>query len=61
MARLGIRPQPPRGITLAVSVLLWMVGGLEMVAGVELPWDLGRWALLLAGALLILGCLISGL
>jgi hypothetical protein len=61
MSRLYFRPQPPRGITLGVAVLLWLVGALETLAGVQLPWDLGRIALLLGGALLILGCLLKGL
>lgn len=61
MAKRGIRTQPPRGITLALSVLLWLAGALEMLAGVELPYDAGQWALLVGGALLILGCLIRGL
>lgn len=61
MAGLRIRPQSPRGATLAFSLLLWLVGALEMLAGVELPYDIGQWALLLGGALLILGCLIRGL
>ena len=61
MARLFLRPQSPRGLTLAVAVLLWLVGALEMLAGVHLPGDVGRIALLLGGALLILGCLLKGL
>jgi hypothetical protein len=61
MAGLRIRPQSPRGTTLGLAVLLWLVGALEMLAGVELPYDIGQWALLLGGALLILGCLIRGL
>ena len=61
MAGLGIRPQSPRGATLGISLLLWLVGAAEMLAGVELPYDVGQWALLLGGALLILGCLIRGL
>jgi hypothetical protein len=61
MARLYIRPQSPRGITLGAAVLLWIVGALEMLSGIDLPWDLGRIALLLCGALLILGCLLKGL
>lgn len=61
MARFYIRPQSPRGITLGIAVLLWLVGALEMLAGVDLPWDVGRIALLVGGALLILGCLLKGL
>ena len=61
MARLYIRPQSPRGITLGLAFLLWLVGAGEMLAGLELPYDVGQWALLLGGALLILGCLIRGL
>jgi hypothetical protein len=61
MARLRIRPQSPRGATLLVSTLLWLVGALEMVAEVEIPYDAGQWSLLLGGALLILGCLVRGL
>jgi hypothetical protein len=56
-----IRPQSPRGTTLGFAFVLWLVGALEMLAGIELPWQLGRWALLLAGALLILGCMLKGL
>ena len=61
MARFYIRPQSPRGITLGIAVVLWLVGALEMLAGIELPGDLGRIALLVGGALLILGCLLKGL
>jgi hypothetical protein len=61
MARLYIRPQSPRGITLGTAVLLWLVGALETLAGVHLPYDIGRIALLLCGAILILGCLLKGL
>lgn len=60
MAR-GIRTQAPRGVTLLVALVLWLAGAAEMLAGVELPYDLGQWALLVAGALLLLGCLIRGL
>ena len=58
---MGVRTQAPRGVTPAIAVVLWLVGALEMLAGVELPLGVGRWALLLAGALLILGCLLRGL
>jgi hypothetical protein len=61
MARLYVRPQSPRGTTLGAAVLLWMVGALEMLSGMDLPYGLGRIALLLCGALPILGCLLKGL
>jgi hypothetical protein len=48
MARFYIRPQSPRGITLGIAVVLWLVSALEMLAGVEFPGDLGRIALLVA-------------
>lgn len=56
-----MRTQAPRGITLAVALVLWLAGAAEMLAGVEVPFGIGRWCLLLAGALLFLGCLIKGL
>lgn len=55
------RTQAPRSVTLAVALGLWLLGAAEMLAGLELPYDVGRWALLLSGALLMLGCLIRGL
>lgn len=61
MARTYIRPQSPRGITLGVAVVLWLLGALEMLAGLELPGNLGQIALLVGGGLLILGCLLKGL
>jgi hypothetical protein len=61
MARFRIRPQSPRATTLGVAFLLWLVGAAEMLAGLALPDDLGRWALLASGALLLLGCTIRGL
>jgi hypothetical protein len=56
-----MRTQAPRGITLLVALVLWLLGAAEMLAGVHLPHDVGNWCLLLAGALLFLGCLIRGL
>jgi len=57
----AFRTQPPRAATLGVALVLWLVGAAEMFAGVHLPHDLGRWALLLCGALLMLGSLLKGL
>ncbi|HYJ80000.1 MAG TPA: hypothetical protein VEW03_10385 [Longimicrobiaceae bacterium] len=58
---MSLRTQPPRGITLLVALILWLAGAAEMLAGVELPYGLGRWALLVCGALLLLACLLRGL
>ena len=56
-----MRTQAPRGITLVVAFVLWLVGALELLAKVELPYHAGQWALLACGALLLLGCLLRGL
>ncbi|HEX8695377.1 MAG TPA: hypothetical protein VF746_23395 [Longimicrobium sp.] len=58
---MGFRTQAPRGATLLMALLLWLVGVAELVANVELPLDAGRWALVVSGALLMLGCLVRGL
>lgn len=55
------RTQAPRSVTLSVALVLWLLGAAEMLAGIELPYDLGQWALLLCGALLILASVLSGL
>jgi hypothetical protein len=56
-----MRTQAPRGVTLVVALVLWLLGAAEMLAGVALPHGVGRWCLLLSGGLLLLGCLIRGL
>jgi hypothetical protein len=56
-----MRTQAPRGITLVIAFVLWLVGALELLAKVELPYHVGQWALLACGALLLLGCLLRGL
>jgi hypothetical protein len=56
-----MRTQAPRGATLVVALVLWLIGAAEMLAGIEAPYGIGKWCLLLAGALLFLGCLIRGL
>ena len=58
---MSLRTQPPRGITLFVALILWLAGAAEMLAGVELPYGVGKWALLLCGALLLVACLVRGL
>jgi hypothetical protein len=61
MARSYIRPQSPRGITLGIAFVLWLVGAGEMLTDLDLPFVVGQWALLIGLALLILGCTIRGL
>jgi len=56
-----MRTQAPRGITLVIAFVLWLVGALELLAGVDFPYHIGQYALLAAGALLLLGCLLRGL
>jgi hypothetical protein len=56
-----MRTQAPRGVTLAIAFVLWLIGALELLAKVDLPYNLGQWALLACGALLLLGCLLRGL
>jgi heme/copper-type cytochrome/quinol oxidase subunit 1 len=57
----GFRTQAPKQATLGISVVLWLIGLLNGLRVFALPNNLGFWALVVAGALLILGCLIDGL
>ncbi|HEX3528639.1 MAG TPA: hypothetical protein VH988_16365 [Thermoanaerobaculia bacterium] len=57
----GFRTQAPKQATLGISVVLWLIGLLNGLRVIALPNNLGFWALVVAGALLILGCLIDGL
>lgn len=57
-----MKPQAPKQITLIIAIILWVIGMLSTVLGVfSLPNDLGLWSLIVAGLLLILGCLIKGI
>jgi uncharacterized membrane protein HdeD (DUF308 family) len=57
-----MKPQAPKQITLIIAIILWVIGVLSTVLGVfSLPNDLGLWSLIVAGLLLILGCLIKGI
>ena len=56
-----MRTQAPRGVTLVIAFVLWLIGALELLAGVHFPNHIGQYALLAAGALLLLGCLLRGL
>jgi len=57
----GFRTQAPKQATLGISIVLWLIGLLNGLRVFALPNNLGFWALVVAGALLILGCLIDGL
>jgi len=57
----GFRTQAPKQATLGISIVLWLIGLLNGLKVFALPNNLGFWALVVAGALLILGCLIDGL
>ena len=59
----GFRTQAPKQATLGISVVLWLIGLLSgpIFHAFSLPNNLGFWALVVAGLLLILGCLIDGL
>ena len=57
----GFKTQAPKQATLGISIVLWLIGLLNGLSVIHLPNNLGFWALVAAGALLILGCLIDGL
>jgi hypothetical protein len=56
-----MRTQAPRGVTLVIAFVLWLIGALELLAKVHFPNHLGQYALLAAGALLLLACVMRGL
>ena len=57
----GFRTQAPKEVTLIISTVLWLLGLLAGLGMIALPNNLGFWALVVAGALLILGSLLDGL
>jgi len=59
--RSGFKTQAPREVTLLISLVLWAIGLLAGLGVIHLPNNLGFWALVVAGLLLILGSLIDGL
>ena len=61
MARRGFKTQAPREVTLLIALVLWVIGLLAGLAVIHLPNNLGFWALVVAGLLLILGSLVDGL
>ncbi|MFY9820320.1 MAG: hypothetical protein WAM82_03000 [Thermoanaerobaculia bacterium] len=59
----GFRPQAPKKVTLIIAVILWLIGLLAGLGVVHLPSNMGAlgfWSLVIAGLLLILGCLVDG-
>jgi hypothetical protein len=57
----GFKTQPPKEATLIIAVILWLIGLLGGLNLVNVPGNYGFWALVIAGALLILGSLLDGL
>jgi len=60
----GFRPQAPKKVTLIIAVILWLIGTLAGLGVLHLPsgtGNLGFWALVVAGLLLILGSLLDGI
>ncbi|HYU35356.1 MAG TPA: hypothetical protein VEW48_24650 [Thermoanaerobaculia bacterium] len=57
----GFRTQAPKEITVIVSGVLWLAGLLAGLHVFSLPNNLGFWALVVAGLLLLLGSLLDGL
>jgi hypothetical protein len=56
----GFRPQAPKKVTLIIAIILWAIGLLAGLSVIHLPNNLGFWSLVVAGFLLILGCLVDG-
>lgn len=57
----GFRTQAPKEVTVVVSGVLWLIGLLAGLGVFSVPNNLGFWALVVAGLLLILGSLFDGL
>ncbi len=61
----GFRTQAPKKATLIIALVLWLIGLLLGLHIIPLPSGLppatGFWSLVIAGLLLILGCLLDGL
>jgi len=61
MAGRGFKTQAPKQVTLIIAIVLWLIGLLGVLGMVAVPGDYEIWALVIAGALLILGSLLDGL
>jgi hypothetical protein len=61
----GFRTQAPKKATLIIALILWLIGLLLGLHIIPLPSGLpittSFWSLVIAGGLLILGCLFDGI
>jgi len=60
-SRGGFKTQAPKKATFLIALILWLIGLLAGLGVFHLPNNLGFWALVVAGLLLILGSLLDGL
>lgn len=57
----GFKTQAPKEVTVIIAVILWLIGLVGVLNLVAVPSNYEVWALVIAGALLILGSLLDGL
>ncbi len=57
----GFTTQAPREVTVIIAIVLWLIGLANVLGMVALPNNLGVWALVIAGLLLILGSLLDAI
>jgi hypothetical protein len=57
----GFRTQAPKKATLIISLVLWAIGLLNGLGIIHVPNNLGFWALVVAGLLLMLGAVLDGI
>lgn len=57
----GFTTQAPKEATFVISLILWLLGLLAGLGVINLPNNLGFWALVIAGALLLLGSKLDGI
>jgi hypothetical protein len=57
----GFTTQAPREVTVIIAIVLWLIGLVSVLGLLALPNNLGVWALVIAGLLLILGSLLDAI
>ena len=57
----GFTTQAPREVTVIIAIVLWLIGLVSVLGMITLPNNLGVWALVIAGLLLILGSLLDAI